>query len=53
MLVWAVLNKASWTYNNGREIAVLKYWGVDGMILLVIAVALSLAVPTRRHKPRR
>jgi hypothetical protein len=47
MLVWAVTNKASWTYNNGREIALIKYWGIDGVILLVLAVVLSLLVPTR------
>ena len=47
MLIWAVTNKAAWTYNNGREIALLKYWGVDGMILLVLAIVLSLIVPTR------
>lgn len=47
MLVWAVTNKASWTYNNGREIALIKYWGVDGIVLLVLAIILSLIVPTR------
>jgi hypothetical protein len=47
MLVWAVTNKASWTYNNGREIALIKYWGVDGIVLMMIAIILSLLVPTR------
>ncbi|MBX3243962.1 MAG: hypothetical protein KF685_05855 [Acidobacteria bacterium] len=50
VIVWAVMNKPSWTYNNGKEIAVLKYWGVDGMILLAIAVAMSLATHARRNR---
>ena len=50
MLCWAVLNKAFWTYNNGREIPFLKYWGVDGMILLIVAVVLSSFVFTRTRK---
>ncbi len=47
MLVWAVMNKAFWTYGGGRSIAFLKFWGVDGMILLIIATILSIMVPTR------
>lgn len=50
LICWAFTNKASWTYGNGRELAVLKYWGVDGMILLVIAVALSSFVYSRKRK---
>lgn len=50
MLVWAVTNKAFWTYNNGRQIALLKFWGVDGMILLIIAVAMSSFVYHRQRK---
>jgi hypothetical protein len=44
MIVWAVTNKASWTYNNGREIPFLKYWGIDGIVLLIIAAAMSSVV---------
>lgn len=44
MIVWAVTNKASWTYNNGHEIPFLKYWGFDGIFLLILAVALSSLV---------
>jgi len=50
LICWAFTNKASWTYGNGKELAVLKYWGVDGMILLVIAVALSSFVYSRKRK---
>jgi hypothetical protein len=52
MMVWAVTNKAAWTYNNGREIPFLKYWGFDGIALLVLAIALSSLVYRfqRKHK---
>lgn len=48
MICWAVTNKMFWTYSGGRDIAVLKYWGIDGMILMVLAVALSSFVFNRR-----
>jgi hypothetical protein len=44
MMCWAVTNRMFWTYNNGRDIALVKFWGVDGAILLVLAVALSSVV---------
>jgi hypothetical protein len=50
LLVWAVTNKGSWTYGNGKEIAILKYWGIDGMILLVAAMALSAYVYNRSKR---
>lgn len=50
MLCWAVTNKAFWTYNNGRELSLLKFWGVDGTILLILAVVLSSLVFNRMHK---
>lgn len=50
MIVWAVTNKIFWTYNNGKEIPFVKYWGVDGMILLILAIIFSLIVPTRKSK---
>lgn len=52
MIVWAVTNKSIWTYNNGREIPLLKFWGVDGIILLVLAIAASSLVYNlqRKHK---
>jgi hypothetical protein len=52
MMVWAVTNKAAWTYNNGREIPFFKYWGFDGIVLLILAIALSSLVHRflRKHK---
>jgi hypothetical protein len=50
MLCWAVTNKAFWTYNSGREIPLLKYWGIDGTILLVLAVSLSTFVFNQTRK---
>ncbi|MDM7921861.1 MAG: hypothetical protein QUS14_06135 [Pyrinomonadaceae bacterium] len=44
IIVWAVTNKPLWTYNNGKTVGLLKYWGVDGMVLMVIAIAISTAV---------
>ncbi len=41
MLVWAVTNKPFWTWGGGKSIPFLKYWGFDGIILMIIAVALS------------
>jgi hypothetical protein len=50
MLCWAVTNKAFWTYKNGRELSLLKFWGIDGVILLVLAIAVSSMVFNRRKK---
>ena len=47
LLVWAITNKRSWTYGGGKEVPLLNYWGVDGMILLVIAMAISAYVYNR------
>lgn len=41
LLCSAVTSKMSWTYGGGKEIELLKYWGVDGMILMLLAVLLS------------
>jgi hypothetical protein len=50
MLCWAVTNKAFWTYGGGREIPLLKFWGIDGAVLLILAVALSSYVFNRQRK---
>lgn len=42
LLCWAVTNKISWTYGGGKEIFLINYWGIDGMILMLLAVCLSL-----------
>jgi hypothetical protein len=49
MLCWAVTSKAFWTYNNGRELPLLKYWGIDGVILMILAIALSSFVFNRKR----
>lgn len=41
LMVWAITNKTFWTYGGGKDFGLLKYWGVDGMVLMVLAVALS------------
>jgi len=53
MLCWAVTNKAFWTYNNGREFPLLKYWGIDGTILLILAISLSTFVFNQTRKRRQ
>jgi hypothetical protein len=41
MLVWAVTNKPFWTFSGGQSIPLLKFWGIDGLILMVSAIVLS------------
>jgi hypothetical protein len=47
LLCWAVTEKLFWTYKGGNQIPLLKYWGVDGMILMILAIALSAFVYNR------
>jgi hypothetical protein len=49
IMIWAITSKPYWTYNNGREIPFFKYWGFNGLILMVIAVCISLFLFNRRH----
>lgn len=48
MLCWAVTNKISWTYKGGKTIPVINFWGIDGIILMIFAIALSLLVFSRQ-----
>lgn len=48
MLCWAVINKPFWTYYSGRSVFLLKFWGVDGIILMLIAIGLSLIYLSRK-----
>lgn len=50
MLVWAVTNKPYWTWGGGKSLPFLKYWGFDGIVLMVIAVALSSLYFRRQSK---
>ncbi len=50
MLCWAVTNKAFWTWGGGKSLPFLKFWGVDGMILMIMATVFSIIVFNRRHE---
>jgi hypothetical protein len=50
MLVWAVTNKPFWTWGGGKSIPFLKYWGFDGIVLLIAAIVLSSLVFRRQSK---
>lgn len=50
LLVWALTNKAFWTYGGGQSFGLLKYWGVDGTILMLIAISVSSAVYSYQRK---
>lgn len=50
LLVWAITNKASWTYGGGKDLGLLKYWGVCGMLLLLLSIFLSGIVHVKRRK---
>jgi hypothetical protein len=47
LLCWAVTNKAFWTYKSGNQVPLLKYWGIDGIILMIISIAVSAFVYNR------
>lgn len=49
IMVWALVNKPFWTYSGGKSIPFFKYWGFNGMILMVLAVILSLIWFNRKH----
>lgn len=49
-LCWAVTNKFYWTYNSGREIFLLKFWGIDGIILMLIAISLSIIFLSQKDR---
>ncbi|HMJ09009.1 MAG TPA: hypothetical protein VK468_08390 [Pyrinomonadaceae bacterium] len=46
-MVSALTSRLWWTYGKGRAIPLLQFWGVDGMILLIMAVVLSSIVYSR------
>ncbi len=45
MIVWGVTNKLFWTHNNGQMIEGIRFWGIDGMIILALAVSFSFIFP--------
>jgi hypothetical protein len=50
MLVWAVTNKPAWTFGGGKSIPFLKFWGFDGIILLILAIIWSALYYRRQRK---
>lgn len=52
MLGWAIIGKPFWTYNKGKS-HWFSFWGVDGIILLLLCAALSLIVLHRQAKSSR
>lgn len=48
ILCWAIFNRPFWTYSGGREIFLLKFWGIDGIVLLLITTAVSLIFIVRK-----
>ena len=47
VMLWAVTNRAYWTYGGGRSYPLIKYWGFDGLIVLLLTVMLSSFVYNR------
>ncbi|MBS1794397.1 MAG: hypothetical protein JSS81_11115 [Acidobacteria bacterium] len=41
MICWAVTNKFSWTYGGGKIMPVVRFWAVDGIILMILATFLA------------
>lgn len=52
LLVWAITDRAFWTYGGGKELWIFKYWGVCGMSLLFLCIILSSIVYERRRRTR-
>ena len=50
LMCWAVTNKPFWTYNNGHSIPLIKFWGIDGIILLLLAIGFALIYLSRKDK---
>jgi len=51
IVCWAVTYRGVWTYGGGKDLGYLKYWGIDGIILMIVAVIASLvAFNTKRHR---
>lgn len=49
LLGWAIVNKPYWTYNKGKT-SFASLWGVDGIIILLIAIALAMFALYRTDK---
>ena len=49
LMVAALVNRQMWTYGGGKSIPLFKYWGFNGLLLMIVAVIVSLIVFNRRH----
>ena len=49
IMVWALVNRPLWTYGGGKSIPFFKYWGFNGMVLMLLAVIASLIWFNRKH----
>ena len=38
---WAVTNKMFWTFGGGKQITGLRFWGLDGIVLMMLAVIVA------------
>ncbi|MEP6903960.1 MAG: hypothetical protein ABJA66_19710, partial [Actinomycetota bacterium] len=50
MICWAVTNKFTWTYRGGQTLPWLNYWAIDGIIVMVFCVSVSLLAGLRKNK---
>lgn len=49
IMVWALTNRPLWTYKGGQSVPLFKYWGFNGLVLMILAVIISLIVFNRKH----
>ena len=49
IMIWALTNRPLWTYGGGKSIPLFKYWGFNGIVLMVLAVIVSLIWFNRKH----
>ncbi len=52
LVCWAVTSKLFWSHHGGQEIPFIKFWGVDGIILMTVAVVLSIFILSRKKKDK-
>ena len=48
LICWAVTSKTFWTYGGGKQIEGLRFWAVDGIILMTIAILAALIASWRK-----
>lgn len=49
LLFWAIVSKPYWTYNKGK-MTILSFWGIDGIIVILISVMLAMIFLRRKMK---